>query len=164
MPRSFTIAIGSDHAGFAYKEAIKAMLLAGGHTVRDFGTHSDASCDYPDFIRPVAEAVARGEFERGIVLGGSGNGEAIVANRVRGVRCGLCWNEQVAIWNRSHNDGNVLSLCATAQRKVTPTSQTTAFNARRVCHIYFDRHQLSPRVYHVLLHPQKYLMCNLIIK
>ena len=110
MPRTFSIAIGSDHAGFAYKEAIKAMLLADGHTVRDYGTHSDAACDYPDFIRPVAEAVARGEVQRGIVLGGSGNGEAIVANRVKGVRCGLCWNEQVAIWNRSHNDGNVLSL------------------------------------------------------
>ncbi len=106
----FTIAIGSDHAGFAYKEKIKAMLLEEGHTVRDFGTDSDASCDYPDFIRPVAEAVARGEFQRGIVLGGSGNGEAITANRVRGIRCGLCWTEQVAVWNREHNDGNVLSL------------------------------------------------------
>jgi ribose 5-phosphate isomerase B len=116
MPKLFTIAIGSDHAGFAYKEAIKTMLLSEGHTVRDLGTYTDAACDYPDFIRPVAEAVARGEFERGIVLGGSGNGEAIVANRVRGVRCGLCWNEQVAIWNRSHNDGNVLSL---GQRTIT---------------------------------------------
>ena len=74
MSRTFTIAIGSDHAGFAYKEAIKAMLLADGHTVRDFGTHSDASCDYPDWIRPAAEAVGRGEFERGIVLGGIGAG------------------------------------------------------------------------------------------
>lgn len=106
----FSIAIGSDHAGFAYKEKIKDALLAEGHIVRDFGTYSSASCDYPDFIRPTAEAVARGEFERGIVLGGSGNGEAIVANRVRGIRCGLCWNEQVAVWNRSHNDANVLSL------------------------------------------------------
>ena len=78
--------------------------------MRDFGTDSEQPCDYPDFIRPVAEAVARGEFERGIVLGGSGNGEAIVANRVRGIRCGVCWNEQVAIWNRSHNDANCLSL------------------------------------------------------
>ena len=108
--KTYTIAIGSDHAGFKYKESIKSMLLAEGHTVRDFGTYSDAPCDYPDFIRPTAEAVARGEFERGIILGGSGNGEAIVANRIKGVRCGLCWNEQVAIWNRSHNDGNVLSL------------------------------------------------------
>jgi ribose 5-phosphate isomerase B len=110
--RTFTIAIGSDHAGFHYKEAVKAALLNAGHTVRDFGTDSDTPCDYPDFIRPVAEAVARGEFQRGIVLGGSGNGEAIVANRVRGIRCGLCWSEQTAIWNRAHNDGNVLSLGA----------------------------------------------------
>jgi ribose 5-phosphate isomerase B len=116
--KSFSIAIGSDHAGFAYKEAIKAALFADGHTVRDLGTYSDAPCDYPDFIRPVAEAVARGDVERGIVLGGSGNGEAIVANRVRGVRCGLCWNEQVAIWNRSHNDGNCLSI---GQRTVSET-------------------------------------------
>ncbi len=114
--KTFSIAIGSDHAGFKYKEAIKSMLLAEGHTVRDFGTYSEDSCDYPDFIRPTAEAVARGEYERGIVLGGSGNGEAIVANKVKGVRCGLCWTEQVAIWNRSHNDGNVLSL---GQRTIT---------------------------------------------
>jgi ribose 5-phosphate isomerase B len=110
MPKTFSIAIGSDHAGFKYKELIKTALLNDGHTVRDLGTHSDAPCDYPDFIRPVAEAVARGEVERGIVLGGSGNGEAIVANRVKGVRCGVCWTEQVAIWNRAHNDANVLSL------------------------------------------------------
>jgi ribose 5-phosphate isomerase B len=113
----FKIALASDHAGFAYKEQIKAMLLAAGHTVRDFGTDSDAACDYPDFIRPAAEAVARGDFDRGIVLGGSGNGEAIVANRVRGVRCGVCWNEQLAVWNRTHNDGNILSLGA---RTITP--------------------------------------------
>jgi ribose 5-phosphate isomerase B len=110
MSRAFSIAIGSDHAGFAYKEAIRRFLAAEGHTVHDFGTYSDAPVDYPDFIRPVALAVARGEFDRGIVLGGSGNGEAMVANRVRGVRCGLCWTEQVAVWNRSHNDANVLSL------------------------------------------------------
>lgn len=108
--KKFSVALGSDHAGFAYKEALKAMLLAEGHTVRDFGTYSDAACDYPDWIRPAAEAVARGEFERGIVLGGSGNGEAIVANRVRGIRCGVCWNQQTAVWNRAHNDGNVLSI------------------------------------------------------
>ena len=110
MPKTFTIAIGSDHAGFKYKEILKAVLLADGHSVRDLGTDSEQPCDYPDFIRPVAEAVARGEFERGIVLGGSGNGEAIVANRVKGVRCGVCWTEQVAIWNRSHNDANCISI------------------------------------------------------
>ena len=114
--KKFSIAIGSDHAGFAYKEAIKSMLVAGGHTVQDMGCYSDVSCDYPDFCYPVARAVAAGQVERGIVLGGSGNGEATVANRVKGVRCGVCWNEQVAIWNRSHNDANCLSL---GQRTVT---------------------------------------------
>ncbi len=110
MTRTFTIAIGSDHAGFKYKEGLKAMLLADGHTVRDMGTDSEEPCDYPDFIRPVAESVARGEYERGIVLGGSGNGEAIVANRVKGVRCGVCWNNQLAIWSRAHNDANCISF------------------------------------------------------
>ncbi len=104
------IAIGSDHAGFRYKELLKSRLAELGHAVADLGTHSAESCDYPLFIRPVAEAVARGEFERGIVLGGSGNGEAIVANRVRGVRCALCWNVEAARLARAHNDANVLSL------------------------------------------------------
>ena len=90
------IAIGSDHAGFKYKEKIKEYLLKLGHDVKDFGTNSDAPVDYPVYIRPTAEAVARGECERGIVLGGSGNGEAIVANRVKGVRCALCWNVESA--------------------------------------------------------------------
>jgi ribose 5-phosphate isomerase B len=124
--KTFTIAIGSDHAGFDYKEAIKAMLLADGHKVQDFGAHSSEPCDYPDFIRPTAEAVASGDYERGIVLGGSGNGEAIVANKVKGIRCGLCWTEQVAIWNRSHNDGNVLAL---GERTVT---QAEALNIVKV--------------------------------
>ncbi len=105
-----TIAIGSDHAGFRYKEAIKTYLLANGHTVIDEGTDSEASVDYPKFIRPVAEAVAAGTVERGIVLGGSGNGEAITANRVKGVRCALCWNEESARLGRQHNDANVISL------------------------------------------------------
>lgn len=104
------IAIGSDHAGFRYKEEIRKFLHEQGHEVKDFGTYSADPADYPRYIRPVAEAVARGEFERGIVLGGSGNGEAITANRVRGIRCGLCWNTESAKLNRLHNDGNVLSL------------------------------------------------------
>lgn len=104
------IALASDHAGFEYKQAIRAWLTACGHEVKDFGTDSNAPVDYPDFIRPAAEAVARGDCERGIVLGGSGNGEAIVANKVRGIRCGLCWNEETARLNRQHNDANVLSL------------------------------------------------------
>jgi len=104
------IAIGSDHAGFAYKKQIKTLLQSLGHEVRDFGTNSVAPVDYPAFIRPAAEAVARGECERGIVLGGSGNGEAIVANKVRGVRCALCWSLDTARWSREHNDANVLAI------------------------------------------------------
>lgn len=104
------IAIGSDHAGYLYKQAILQHLRDAGHEVEDFGTHSEAPVDYPRFIRPVAEAVAAGRFERGIVLGGSGNGEAIAANRVRGIRCGLCWNLESARLTRLHNDANVLSL------------------------------------------------------
>lgn len=104
------IAIGSDHAGFEYKEKIKILLTTLGHEVRDFGTFSAQPVDYPLFIRPTAEAVASGECERGIVLGGSGNGEAIVANKVRGVRCALCWSLETARLAREHNDSNVLSL------------------------------------------------------
>jgi ribose 5-phosphate isomerase B len=104
------IGIGSDHAGFLYKEQIKAHLAQLGHDVRDFGTDSEKSVDYPLFIRPTAEAVARGEVERGIVLGGSGNGEAIVANRVHGVRCAIAWNLESARLGRAHNNSNCLSL------------------------------------------------------
>jgi len=106
------IAIGTDHAGFAYKESIKGYLRQSGHEVEDYGVHSEESADYPLYIRPVAEAVARGESERGIVLGGSGNGEAITANRVKGVRCTLCWSIESASLARGHNDSNVLSLGA----------------------------------------------------
>lgn len=104
------IAIGSDHAGFKYKELIKKHLAAKGYQVQDFGTNSTESVDYPLFIRPVAEAVAKGQAERGIVLGGSGNGEAIVANRVKGVRASLAWNVESAKMGRLHNNANVLSL------------------------------------------------------
>lgn len=104
------IALGSDHAGFPYKEAIKAHLSERGHEIRDFGTDSEVSVDYPDFIRPAALAVANGECTRGIVLGGSGNGEAMTANRVRGIRCALCWDVTTARLARRHNDANMLSL------------------------------------------------------
>ena len=110
------IGIGSDHAGFAYKEKIREFLEAEGHEVKDFGTHSDTPVDYPLFIRPTAEAVAQGKVERGIVLGGSGNGEAITANRVRGIRCALCWNEESARLGRLHNNANMISI---GQRMVT---------------------------------------------
>ncbi len=104
------IAIASDHAGYEYKQAIKAFLAERGHEPVDFGTDSDESCDYPLFIRPAAEAVASGDCERGIVLGGSGNGEAIVANRVAGVRCALCWSRESAEMGRRHNNANAISI------------------------------------------------------
>jgi ribose 5-phosphate isomerase B len=120
------IAIGSDHAGFRYKEKVKELLQNLGHDVTDFGTHSAEAVDYPRFIRPVAKAVARGEFERGLVLGGSGNGEAITANRVKGIRCALCWNVKSARLGRQHNNANVISI---GERMV---SLGTAFKIVRV--------------------------------
>jgi ribose 5-phosphate isomerase B len=104
------ISIGSDHAGFAYKERFIAHLTAAGHEVIDKGTFSDQATDYPLWVIPAAEAVIKGESERGIVLGGSGNGEAIAANKVQGVRCALCWNDETAQFSRAHNDANVLSI------------------------------------------------------
>jgi ribose 5-phosphate isomerase B len=104
------ISLGTDHAGFRYKEKVKNLLTSLGHEVKDFGTFNEDPVDYPVFVRPAAEAVARGECDRGIVFGGSGNGEAMTANKVHGVRCALCWNEEVARLSRQHNDANVLSL------------------------------------------------------
>ncbi len=104
------IAIASDHAGFNYKREIVKLLRSEGHEVTDFGTDSTESVDYPLFIRPAALAVAEGRCERGIVLGGSGNGEAMAANRVRGVRCALCWSVESARLARQHNDANMISF------------------------------------------------------
>jgi ribose 5-phosphate isomerase B len=112
------------------------MLRAAGHEVTDMGTNSEEAVDYPLFIRPVAEAVARGDYERGIVLGGSGNGEAIVANRVRGVRCTLCWNVESAKLGRAHNNANVLSIgermvSEAEMREIVNTWLTTPFDGGR---------------------------------
>ena len=111
------ISLGTDHAGFRYKEKVKELLNTLGHEVTDCGTFDDKPVDYPLFIRPAAEAVARGECERGIVFGGSGNGEAMAANKVKGVRCALCWNEESARLSRQHNDSNVLSI---GERMIPP--------------------------------------------
>jgi ribose 5-phosphate isomerase B len=111
------ISLGTDHAGFRYKEKVKTLLETLGHEVKDCGTFDENPVDYPLFIRPAAEAVARGETERGIVFGGSGNGEAMAANKVKGVRCALCWNEETARLSRQHNDSNVLSI---GERMIPP--------------------------------------------
>ena len=104
------VAIASDHAGYRYKVMLIKLVRALGHKVTDFGTSSEESVDYPDYVFPAARAVARGECDRGIVLGGSGNGEAMAANRIRGVRCALCWSEETAQLARAHNDANMISL------------------------------------------------------
>ena len=114
--KTLKIALGTDHAGFAYKEAINTFLLEKGYQTKDFGTFSEESVDYPDFVRPAAEAVGEGLCDLGIVLGGSGNGEAMAANKVRGVRCALCWSVDTATLAKQHNNANVLSL---GQRQIS---------------------------------------------
>ena len=104
------IALGCDHAGFDLKEAIKVHLEKRGFHVIDFGTTSVEAVDYPDFIRPAAESVASGQSDFGIVTGGSGNGEAMAANKVGGIRCALCWNTESAKLAKEHNDANMISL------------------------------------------------------
>ncbi|HTL03053.1 MAG TPA: ribose 5-phosphate isomerase B [Vicinamibacterales bacterium] len=104
------IAIGADHAGFTLKEHLKETLTRLGHQVEDFGTHSDASVDYPPICAAVGRAVVGGHADRGVVLGGSGQGEQIAANKVRGVRAALCNDLFTARLSRQHNDANVLSM------------------------------------------------------
>ena len=111
-----TVALGTDHAGYELKEIVKTHLDNKGLTVQDFGAHSNEQCDYPTFCRPAAEAVAVGDADVGIVFGGSGNGEQMVANKVKGIRCALCWNESTATLAKEHNNANVISLGA---RQVT---------------------------------------------
>jgi ribose 5-phosphate isomerase B len=104
------IAIGSDHAGYRLKEHFKGVLKEDGHTVDDLGTHSEEPVDYPPICAAVARAVAEGKAERGIVLGGSGQGEQITANKVRGIRAALCNDLYTARVSREHNDANVLAM------------------------------------------------------
>ena len=110
QPKKICVAIGSDHAGYKYKQAIIEYLQVSGYEVKDFGTFSDESVDYPIFIRPTAEAVANQLCTFGIVLGGSGNGEAIAANKVKGIRCAVCWSEETAKLAKEHNDANLISI------------------------------------------------------
>lgn len=111
-PFAMRIAIGCDHAGYPYKDGLIAMLQRMGHMVQDFGTHSADSVDYPDFAHAVAHAVESGQADRGIVLCGSGNGVAMAANKHAGIRCALCWTEEIAALARQHNDANMIALPA----------------------------------------------------
>jgi ribose 5-phosphate isomerase B len=106
------IAIASDHAGYHLKEILKNHLKKNGYNVIDFGTDSENPVDYPDFIRPAAQSVAEGGNDLGIVLGGSGNGEAMAANKVRGIRCAVCWNEVSARLAKEHNNANMIAIGA----------------------------------------------------
>ena len=109
---SLLIALGSDHAGYELKEAVKKHLLGRGHVVEDMGTYSTESMDYPDPAHAVARSVASGASALGVLICGSGNGVSIAANRHLGVRCALAWNPEVARLARAHNDANVLALPA----------------------------------------------------
>lgn len=106
------VSLGADHAGFRLKDAVKEHLVAAGHDVRDFGTASDESTDYPDYGAPAARAVASGDVEAGVLVCGSGQGMCMVANKVRGVRAALAWRPEIARLSRQHNDANVLCLPA----------------------------------------------------
>ncbi|HEX7463602.1 MAG TPA: ribose 5-phosphate isomerase B [Actinomycetota bacterium] len=130
------IAIGSDHAGFALKEELEAFLQCEGHEVLDVGTHSAEPVDYPAFCADVARAVAAGSVDRGIVLGGSGQGEQITANKVHGIRAALCNDLYTARLSREHNDANVLAIGArivapTLAKEIVQTWLTASFSAGR---------------------------------
>ena len=106
------IAIGGDHAGFAYKEVLIASLREQGHEVKDFGPFNTESVDYPDFVHPVANAINNKEFEIGILICGSANGVAITANKHKDIRAAICWDSPLASLARSHNDANILCIPA----------------------------------------------------
>jgi len=130
------IAIGSDHAGFEYKEQLISFLEGKGMAFKDFGTHSADSVDYPDFAHPVSEAVESGEFAFGILLCGSANGVAITANKHQHIRAAICWGEELAKLSREHNDANVICIPARFVRegdaeKMVNTFMNTEFEGGR---------------------------------
>lgn len=130
------LAIAADHAGFELKETLKQMLEEEGHSVKDFGTHSLDSVDYPDFVHPLAKAVEAGEFELGIIICGSGNGVNMTANKYQGVRSALSWTEEIAKLAREHNNANVIALPARFMsveeaKKATNTFINTFFEGGR---------------------------------
>ncbi|PRY85924.1 ribose 5-phosphate isomerase B [Mongoliibacter ruber] len=130
------IAIGGDHAGYAYKKEMVKKLEESGYEVKDFGPYTDDSADYPDYVHPLCEAIENGEFHQGILICGSGNGVAITANKHQGIRAALCWDEELAALSRQHNDANVLALPARfipfdLAEKLTKIFLTTDFEGGR---------------------------------
>ena len=127
MNNGLKIAIGADHAGFEYKkQLIESLNVA---EVKDFGTYSDASADYPDFAHPVALGVESGDFDFGILVCGSGNGVAITANKHQGIRAAICWNEELAERARSHNDANIVCI---------PARHISIEEAKKIVAIFLD--------------------------
>ncbi|HTE01700.1 MAG TPA: ribose 5-phosphate isomerase B [Mucilaginibacter sp.] len=134
MKDDLKIAIGADHAGFDYKEAISKWLKA--ENLKDFGTYSLDSVDYPDFAHPVASAVENGEFDFGILICGSANGVAITANKHQGIRAAICWNEELASLARRHNNANIVCIPARfisidEAEKIVKTFLSTDFEGGR---------------------------------
>ena len=130
------IAIASDHAGFEYKERLVEYLRGNGYEVKDFGTYSPESMDYPDTVHPLSVAIEKGEYDKGIVLCGSGNGVSMTANKHQGICCALCWNVEIAWLARLHNDANVCGLPARfiayeEAREVVDRFLTTEFEGGR---------------------------------
>ena len=131
------ISVASDHAGFKYKVALIQHLKSKGYDIIDFGTDSEESVDYPDFIKPAAVAVAQKLADLGIVIGGSGNGEAIAANKVQGIRCAVCWDIESAILAKEHNNANLISI---GQRMVTEELAIQIVDAWLNAEFEGDRH------------------------
>ena len=127
MKEGLKIAIGADHAGFDYKEAL--AKVAPDAEVKDFGTYSPDSVDYPDFAHPVAAAVESGEFDFGILVCGSANGVAITANKHQGIRAAICWNEELAERARSHNNANILCI---------PARHISLEEAKKIVEVFFS--------------------------
>lgn len=132
-----TLALGADHAGFDYKEKLKKWLTDQGHHIRDFGTHSPESVDYPDFAHPVATAVETGAVELGLLICGSANGVAITANKHAGIRAAICWTVELAQLARQHNNANILCLPA---RFVSPAEAEQILNAFLLASFEGGRH------------------------
>ena len=131
-----SIAIGGDHAGFEYKAALIQFLEEAGYAVKDFGTNTADSVDYPDFAHPLSVAVEQGDFEKGILVCGSANGVAITANKHQGVRAAICWQEELASLARRHNNANVVCIPArfidiSLAKAIVNTFLTTDFEGGR---------------------------------
>jgi len=132
-----SIAIASDHAGFEYKSVLKSYLESKGITVEDFGTDTGAPVDYPEFVRAAARSVVKGQHHLGIIVGGSGN-EAIVANRLRGIRCAVVWNEQTARLAKEHGDCNMIAI---GQRQMSEAVAVAVVEAWLTAEFKGGRHQ-----------------------